>query len=64
MFRKRCGHIVYCQLLKLFKLVFIDIYKEREISFVFIYCSMSLGGGFNQAVNEAVNAAIDDVRIM
>ena len=22
---------------------------------------MSLGGGFNQAVNEAVNAAIDDV---
>ena len=27
-------------------------------------CSMALGGGFNQAINEAVNAAIDDVMIM
>ena len=25
---------------------------------------MSLGGGFNSAVNEAVNAAIDDVSII
>ena len=31
---------------------------------LFVLYSMSLGGGFNQAVNEAVNAAIDDVSII
>ena len=31
---------------------------------LFVLYSMSLGGGFNSAVNEAVNAAIDDVSII
>ena len=36
------------------------LYKIQYI----LFCSMSLGGGFNAAVNEAVNAAIDEVMIM